>query len=151
MLVFNCKTTFSKSLLSILKIQRPWYNVFDFNLVFLNEYFLEFWKGLGWGNSKKKFWNLYKKQTLLICTGLNNSTYHPIIPRLNTLGLWHSHTFSLSRVNHRDMCIYSNTPHPSPGVDHKGSRHVVTRQMLQLHPTPILMVIHRCDKSCYLK
>jgi hypothetical protein len=34
------------------------------------------------------------------------------------------------RVNHRDMCIYSNTTHPSPGVDHIGSRHVVIRQML---------------------
>ena len=31
---FNCQTTFSKIIVSILKIKRPWYNVFDFKIYF---------------------------------------------------------------------------------------------------------------------
>ena len=40
------------------------------------------------------------------------------------------------------MCIYSNATHPSTGVDHIESRHVVLlviRQMLLSHPTPIFI------------
>ena len=79
------------------------------------------------------------------CVMIPRQHCHPPSPnrRLNTftVGPWHSHTFSLPRVNHRDRCIYSNTTPPSPGVHHKGPRHVVIRQMLQLHPH-ILMVDH---------
>ena len=32
---------------------------------------LQFWKGLWWGNSKKKtFWNLYQEEAFIFCTGL---------------------------------------------------------------------------------